>query len=92
MLDEVRPYLIADGGNVRVMGVDVESRVVSDLWSCTWYRFFAQISAVIIGSILSFSVKILKLYRWRWSLSLALLSIKIPESPRRCSESLGGPR
>lgn len=30
MLDEVRPYLIADGGNVRVMGVDVESRVVSD--------------------------------------------------------------
>lgn len=31
MLDEVRPYLIADGGNVRVMGVDVESRVVSDL-------------------------------------------------------------
>lgn len=28
VLDEVRPYLIADGGNVRVMGVDVESRVV----------------------------------------------------------------
>lgn len=30
VLNEVRPYLIADGGNVRVMGVDVESRVVSD--------------------------------------------------------------
>lgn len=29
MLDEVRPYLIADGGNVRVMGVDVDRRVVS---------------------------------------------------------------
>lgn len=29
VLDEVRPYLIADGGNVRVMGVDEETRVVS---------------------------------------------------------------
>eukprot|EP00903_Cladosiphon_okamuranus_P019159 g17622.t1 len=28
VLDEVRPYLIADGGNVRVMGVDVDRRVV----------------------------------------------------------------
>ncbi|CAM9163208.1 unnamed protein product [Discosporangium mesarthrocarpum] len=28
VLDEVRPYLVADGGNVRVMGVDKESRVV----------------------------------------------------------------
>jgi len=31
VLDEVRPYLIADGGNVRVMGVDVDRRVVSRL-------------------------------------------------------------
>lgn len=30
VLDEVRPYLVADGGNVKVMGVDVEARVVSD--------------------------------------------------------------
>lgn len=29
VLDEVRPYLVADGGNVRVMGVDTETRVVS---------------------------------------------------------------
>ncbi|CAN0125126.1 unnamed protein product [Ectocarpus fasciculatus] len=28
VLDEVRPYLIADGGNVRVMGVDIDRRVV----------------------------------------------------------------
>ncbi|CAN0065830.1 unnamed protein product, partial [Sphacelaria rigidula] len=28
VLDEVRPYLVADGGNVRVMGVDIETRVV----------------------------------------------------------------
>lgn len=29
VLDEVRPYLVADGGNVRVMGVDTDTRVVS---------------------------------------------------------------
>ncbi|CAM9159587.1 unnamed protein product [Ascophyllum nodosum] len=28
VLDEVRPYLIADGGNVRVMGVDLDTKVV----------------------------------------------------------------
>jgi NifU-like domain len=28
VLDEVRPYLIADGGNCRVVGVDLETRYV----------------------------------------------------------------
>lgn len=67
MLDEVRPYLIADGGNVRVMGVDVESRVVSDplvvqVPGMRYQCFYRKLGCVRTERIPSVSVEILKLY------------------------------
>lgn len=52
MLDEVRPYLIADGGNVRVMGVDVDRRVVSRLSAATSKLSLRTLSGTYVGSFL----------------------------------------